>query len=178
MIKARAAHRPAAAWRTATLDWLSGHGPGDTPVVLVGAGLALFGLWLTVLTVTPGRRRLLTLSSPGTGLDAAADRSAVAASVRDAVAEVAGVGPARVRVRRRRVVVRAGLAFGDRATAHADVTAATRRVLAGWRPRRAPRVRIMVRTEPVWQPTLPKTEEPPRPDPVATAYTLGEEDEG
>ncbi|MFG2478922.1 DUF6286 domain-containing protein [Streptomyces fagopyri] len=177
-IQARTAHRPAAAWRTGTLDRLSGHGPGDTPVVLIGAGLALFGLWLTVLAVTSGRRRLLTLSAPGTGLDATADRAAVAASVRDAVAEVAGIGPADVRVRRRRVAVRAGLAFGDQATAHADVTAATRRTLAGWRPRRAPRVRIMVRTEPVRQPTRPEAEGPPRPTPVATAYTLGEEVEG
>ncbi|MEU1529099.1 DUF6286 domain-containing protein [Streptomyces fagopyri] len=178
MIQARAAHRPAAVWRTGTPDWPSGHGPGDTSVVLLGAGLALSGLWLTVLAVTPGRRRPLTLSAPGTRLDAAADRSAVAASVRDAVAEAAGIGPARVRVRRRRVVVRAGIAFGDRTTAHAHVTAATRRVPAGWRPRRAPRVRIMVRTEPVWQPTRPEAEEPPRPAPVTTAHTLGEEDEG
>ncbi|MFE3263271.1 DUF6286 domain-containing Asp23/Gls24 family envelope stress response protein [Streptomyces sp. NPDC059215] len=177
MIRVRAAHRPAAAWRTGTLNWLTGHGPGDTQVVLAGGGLALLGLWLTVLAVTPGRRRLLTLSAPGTSLDAAADRSAVAASVRDAVADVPGIGPVAVRVRRRRVVVRAGLAFGDRDTARDEVAAATRRVLGGWRPRHAPRVRIMVRTEPLWRPPRPEAEGPPT-APVTPAHTPGEEDEG
>ncbi|MFE4551472.1 DUF6286 domain-containing protein [Streptomyces sp. NPDC056785] len=177
MIRVRITHRPAAAWRTGTLNWLTGHGPGDTQVVLAGGGLALLGLWLTVLAVTPGRRRLLTLSAPGTCLDAAADRSAVAASVRCAVADVPGIGPVDVRVRRRRLVVRAGLAFGDRDTAHDEVAAATRRVLGGWRPRHAPRVRIMVRTEPLWQPPRPEAEGPP-PAPVTPAHTPGEEDEG
>ncbi|MEU7335193.1 DUF6286 domain-containing Asp23/Gls24 family envelope stress response protein [Streptomyces sp. NPDC007074] len=177
MIRVRVAHRPAAAWRTGTLNWLTGHGPGDTQVVLAGGGLALLGLWLTVLAVTPGRRRLLTLSAPGTSLDAAADRSAVAESVRDAVADVPGIGPVAVRVRRRRVVVRAGLAFGDRDTARDEVAAATRRVLGGWRPRRAPRVRIMVRTEPLWRPPRPEADGPPT-APVTPAHTPGEEDEG
>ncbi|MGW0798065.1 DUF6286 domain-containing protein [Streptomyces sp. NPDC002692] len=177
MIRVRVAHRPAAAWRTGTLNWLTGHGPGDTQVVLAGGGLALLGLWLTVLAVTPGRRRLLTLSAPGTSLDAAADRSAVAASVRDAVADVPGIGPVAVRVRRRRVVVRAGLAFGDQDTARDEVAAATRRVLGGWRPRRAPRVRIMVRTEPLWRPPRPEAEGPPT-APVTPAHRPGEEDEG
>ncbi|MFG3583110.1 DUF6286 domain-containing Asp23/Gls24 family envelope stress response protein [Streptomyces sp. NPDC047990] len=177
MIRVRITHRPAAAWRTGTLNWLTGHGPGDTQVVLAGGGLALLGLWLTVLAVTPGRRRLLTLAAPGTCLDAAADRSAVAASVRSAVADVPGIGPVDVRVRRRRVVVRAGLAFGDRDTAHDQVAAATRRILGGWRPRHAPRVRIMVRTEPLWQPPRPEAEGPP-PAPVTPAHTPGEEDEG
>ncbi|MGW4674092.1 DUF6286 domain-containing Asp23/Gls24 family envelope stress response protein [Streptomyces sp. NPDC004324] len=177
MIRVRITHRPAAAWRTGTLNWLTGHGPGDTQVVLAGGGLALLGLWLTVLAVTPGRRRLLTLSAPGTSLDAAADCSAVAASVRCAVADVPGIGPVDVRVRRRRVVVRAGLAFGDRDTAHDEVAAATRRVLGGWRPRHAPRVRIMVRTEPLWQPPRSEAEGPP-PAPVTPAHTPGEEDEG
>ncbi|WP_329319666.1 MULTISPECIES: DUF6286 domain-containing Asp23/Gls24 family envelope stress response protein [unclassified Streptomyces] len=177
MIRVRVAHRPAAAWRTGTLNWLTGHGPGDTQVVLAGGGLALLGLWLTVLAVTPGRRRLLTLSAPGTSLDAAADRSAVAASVRDAVADVPGIGPVAVRVRRCRVVVRAGLVFGDRGTAHDEVAAATRRVLGGWRPRLAPRVRIMVRTEPLWRPPRPEAEGPPT-APVTPAHTPGEEDEG
>ncbi|MFF2380683.1 DUF6286 domain-containing protein [Streptomyces sp. NPDC058108] len=177
MIRVRITHRPAAAWRTGTLNWLTGHGPGDTQVVLAGGGLALLGLWLTVLAVTPGRRRLLTLAAPGTSLDAAADRSAVAASVRCAVTDVPGIGPVDVRVRRRRVVVRAGLAFGDRDTAHDQVAAATRRVLGGWRPRHAPRVRIMVRTEPLWQPPRSEAEGPP-PAPVTPAHTPGEEDEG
>ncbi|MFD1275363.1 hypothetical protein ACFQ51_38765 [Streptomyces kaempferi] len=49
--------------------------------------------------------------------------------------------------------------FGGRATVRADVTAATRRVLAGWRPRRGPRAKIVVRTKPAWRSTRPEAGE-------------------
>ncbi|MBM7440262.1 DUF6286 domain-containing Asp23/Gls24 family envelope stress response protein [Streptomyces sp. HB132] len=150
VIRVHLEHRPAAAWRIGLLDGLSTSGPGSMPVVLGGAAAALLGLALIVVAVTPGRRRLVTLSTAG-GPRAALDRSALAAAVRDAVADVAGISHADVRVGRRRIAVRAGLAFGDRATAHREATTAVRRAVDGCLLRRAPRVRVDVRPEPAWQ---------------------------
>ncbi|MFI6339627.1 DUF6286 domain-containing Asp23/Gls24 family envelope stress response protein [Streptomyces sp. NPDC050535] len=152
LIRVHAAHRPPAAWRTGTLHWLSGHGPGD-PAVLAGAcAVALLGLLLCTLALAPGHRRLLAVTSPAPHLRAAVDRATVAALVRDAVGETDGIGPVKVRVRRRRVTVRAGLAFGDRTTALDTVRNTARRVLADCALRRTPRLSVTVRPETAWNP--------------------------
>ncbi|MEU0126445.1 DUF6286 domain-containing Asp23/Gls24 family envelope stress response protein [Streptomyces sp. NPDC006289] len=173
VIRVHLAHRPPAAWRSGVLDWLSTHGPGDTPVVLGGAAAALLGLSLIVLAVTPGRRRLLTLSPAGDGPGCAVDRSAVGALVRDAVADVPGIGHVSVRVGRRRVAVRAGLAFGDRAAAREQVVSAAGSAVAGCALRNAPRVRVRVKTEPAWQAPAAGSADAPQagpgtPDPALT----------
>ncbi|MFC8661425.1 DUF6286 domain-containing Asp23/Gls24 family envelope stress response protein [Streptomyces sp. NPDC057199] len=156
LILVHTAHRPAALWRTHTLNWLSGHGPGE-PSVVIGAGvLAVLGLLMITLALAPGRRGLLTLASPSPRLRAAVDRGAVAVLVRDAVGDTQGIGRVRVRVRRRTVAVRARLAFGDRAVARHQVESAAGRALEGCGLRRVPRLRVRVRPEAAWD---PETEE-------------------
>ncbi|MFS8198286.1 DUF6286 domain-containing Asp23/Gls24 family envelope stress response protein [Streptomyces sp. CWNU-52B] len=152
LILVHAAHHPAAAWRTDTLHWLSRHGPGDTVVMACAGGVAVLGLLMIVLALVPGQRGLLTVTAPAPHLRAALDRSAVAALVRDSVGETRGIGPVKVRVGRRRVTVRAGLAFGDRALALDEARQAARRALEGCNLRRVPRLRVKVRPEAAWDP--------------------------
>jgi len=152
LIQVHTAHSAAAAWRVSAVHWLSGHGPGDPAVVIAGGLTALLGIWMIVLAVTPGLRHRSTVRTAAERVDAAVDRSAVRSLVRDAVGDVPGITAVRVRVRRRRITVRARLAFGDRAEASAAVTAAARAAVSSCRLRRAPRVRITVTPEPVWQP--------------------------
>ncbi|MGY1499551.1 DUF6286 domain-containing Asp23/Gls24 family envelope stress response protein [Streptomyces sp. QTS52] len=166
LVRVHTAHRTAAAWRTSAVDWAAGHGPGDPAVVALGGLTALLGVWMIVLALTPGRRYLFTVRTSAAHVDAAVDRSAVEALVRDAVGDVDGVGAVRVRVRRRRVGVRAGLAFGDRAHAHTAVTAAARDTLAGCLLGGGPRLRVTVTPESVWQ------------RPAPTAGTPGHDDDG
>ncbi|MFJ4125853.1 DUF6286 domain-containing Asp23/Gls24 family envelope stress response protein [[Kitasatospora] papulosa] len=142
---------PPARWHSGAVDWLSTHGAGDLPVVLGGAGAALAGLVLVVLAVTPGQRRLLPLSPPVDQPVFALDRSAVSALVEEAVSDVAGIGRARVRVGRRRVLVRARLSFGDREAARVGVEAAARLAVGGCALRRAPRLRVRLQPDPAWR---------------------------
>ncbi|GAB2926133.1 DUF6286 domain-containing Asp23/Gls24 family envelope stress response protein [Streptomyces heilongjiangensis] len=163
LVMVHAAHRPAAAWRVDAVHWLSEHGPGDRPVVVAGGLMALLGVWMIVLAVTPGLRRRTTLRSPGPRVVAAVDRSAVEALTRDAVGEVAGVGEVRVRVRRRRVSVRAALLFGERAAVRADVTAAAGRALASCGLCTPLRTRVRLTPAAVWRPPAADGETAQRP---------------
>ena len=149
LLRVHLAGHPAAAWRTGLLHALERRGPADLPPAL-GAVLAVVGLWLCVLALTPGRRGLLGAATPG--LNAAVDRTAVASVIRDAVADVPGCARVRVRVGRRRARVRAELAFGARETAAEAVAAAVRRALDDCALRRAPRPTITLRPAPPWQP--------------------------
>ncbi|MFG3125714.1 DUF6286 domain-containing Asp23/Gls24 family envelope stress response protein [Streptomyces sp. NPDC048201] len=169
LILVHTGHRPAAAWRTGALHWLYVHGPGEPPVTVAALGCALLGVWLIVLAVTPGRRGLLTARSAAPATHVAVDRTAVAALLRDTAAATEGVDTVAVRVRRRRVNVRAALAFGDRAAAREQITDAARRALAECGLRRTPRLRVAVRTLPVWTP--PPAE--PAPAPMALAAPAG-----
>ncbi|MFZ3566595.1 DUF6286 domain-containing Asp23/Gls24 family envelope stress response protein [Streptomyces sp. BH097] len=159
LVRVHLAHRQAASWRADTVRWLERHGP-EAPFVGIAAGaLAVLGILMIALAVTPGRRGLLTVASPAAPLRAAMDRTAVALVVRDAAGDVPGVDTVRVRVRRRRVVVRARLAFGDKETARRDIRAAAHQVLDGCRLRRPPRLRVKVRAEgprPVQEPRQQK----------------------
>ncbi|MFE3634976.1 DUF6286 domain-containing protein [Streptomyces sp. NPDC059168] len=157
LIRVRTAHRPASAWRVLAVHWLPGHGPGDAAVVAAGVLTALLGLWLAVLAATPGLRRRATVRTPAPGVVATVDRTAVESLVRDAVTAVPGVGPVRVRMRRRRVTVRAGLLFGEHAQARAAVTAAAGGALTSCALRRSPRLRVGLVQEAVWQPPAPDT---------------------
>ncbi|WEH12607.1 DUF6286 domain-containing protein [Streptomyces sp. VNUA24] len=157
LVRVHLADRAPAAWRTAAVHWLSGHGPGDPAVVVGGALMGLTGVWMVVLALTPGRRRRSTVLSMAPRVDAAMDRSAVAALLREVLGSVEGVGAVRVTVRRRRVAVRAGLAFGDLGQARAAVTAGAHHALAACRLRRVPRLRVSVVPEPVWRPPVPDT---------------------
>ncbi|MFI5659956.1 DUF6286 domain-containing Asp23/Gls24 family envelope stress response protein [Streptomyces sp. NPDC051684] len=150
LVRVHLAHRPAASWRADTVHWLERHGP-DAPFATIAAGaLAALGILMIALAVTPGRRGLLSVDSPAAQLRAAMDRKALALVVRDAAGDVPGIGAVRVRVHRRRVAVRAQLAFGERAVARRGVETTAREVLDGCCLRRSPRVRVKVRADSAW----------------------------
>ncbi|WP_372351066.1 DUF6286 domain-containing Asp23/Gls24 family envelope stress response protein [Streptomyces sp. KL116D] len=144
------AHRSPASWRTEVVSRLGRHGPDDA-VVGIGAGtLAALGILMVFLAVSPGRRGLLTVVTSTAQVRAVVDRKAVALVVRDAVEDVPGISTARVRAGRRRLLVRAQLAFGERETARRDVAATARRALDGCGLRRPPTLRVRVRPDSTW----------------------------
>lgn len=152
LVRVHFADRTPAVWRTWAVHWLSGHGPGDPAVVAAGGLTALAGLWLVVLALTPGHRRQYTVCGPVPRIDTVIGRSTLAVLIRDGVTGVDGVAGVRTRVRGRRISVLATLAFGDRAAAHAAVSAAARDALAACRLRRDLRLRVTVTPEPLWRP--------------------------
>ncbi|WP_432110229.1 DUF6286 domain-containing Asp23/Gls24 family envelope stress response protein [Streptomyces sp. AA1529] len=173
VVRVHVAHRPAAAWRTRTVEWLSVHGPDEMPVVVGSAVVAVLGLWMLVLALTPGRRHRFTLAAATPVGNVAVDRSTVAALLRDTVGDVEGVAAVRVRVGRHRATVRASLAFGDREQAREQAASAAHAVLADCLLRRTPRLRVRLTPEPTWQPPdsapppssyVPSAAAPPGPD--------------
>ncbi|MBJ7907312.1 Asp23/Gls24 family envelope stress response protein [Streptomyces sp. DSM 110735] len=173
LILVHTGHRPAAAWRTGTLHWLYGHGPGEPLVTAAGICCALLGAGLLLLAVTPGRRDLLTASSPAPGTDIAIDRPAVAALLHAAATGTDGVTAARTRVRRRRATVRADLTSGDvtsgdRAAAERRITQAAASALAECGLRRPLRLRVTIRPRRGWTPA-PAPSPAPAPIPASAS---------
>ncbi|GAA1371415.1 DUF6286 domain-containing Asp23/Gls24 family envelope stress response protein [Streptomyces beijiangensis] len=152
VVRVHTTHHTPATWRMRSLDWVTSHGPVNAPVIIAGVCLALAGAWLLVLALTPGQRRLLTLAESLPQWDAAADRSTVASLVRDAVAEVQGIGTVTVRAGRQRITARARLAFGDLTTARDQAALAARQALSDCQLRVTPTLRVSVTPEPIWQP--------------------------
>ncbi|MFI9823689.1 DUF6286 domain-containing protein [Streptomyces sp. NPDC052013] len=106
-IAAVRADRPAMSWRRELSRQLAER-PLDDIWVLVGAGVAAaLGLWLLLLALTPGLRRLLPMRRTHPDVRAGLHRDAAAMVLRDRAMEVAGVQSVRVRVKRRRADVRA-----------------------------------------------------------------------
>ena len=95
--------------------------------MIVGAAVAMaLGLWLFLLAVTPGLRRLLPMRQPtgipGTGeVRAGLDRRAAALVLRDRAVQVPGVQSARGAVGRRKVKARAWAHFRDLDEVRADL---------------------------------------------------------
>ncbi|MFE5604367.1 DUF6286 domain-containing protein [Streptomyces coelicoflavus] len=148
-----AGRRPAGP-RTGAVDWLATHGPGDTAVVAGGAVAAVLGAWLLCLALTPGLRGVLPMA-PVAGRDgqrAVLDRAAAAELVRDAASAVPGVTHVRVRCGRRRVRVRARLAFGDRPTTRTALRTTTDATLTSLGLPRRLAARITLRPDPHWRP--------------------------
>ncbi|MGW7486285.1 DUF6286 domain-containing protein [Streptomyces sp. NPDC054786] len=124
--------------------------PLGNPWILTGAAVvAVLGLWLVVLALTPGLRHQLPLRVPAEGhgqMRAVLERKGAALLLRDAAMRVPGVSTVHVRVRRRRVTARAGVGFRDTADVKDDLTDTLRReerdqlALA-----RLPRLRVRVR---------------------------------
>ncbi|MFJ8806046.1 DUF6286 domain-containing protein [Streptomyces sp. NPDC102490] len=155
-----AGRRPAGP-RTDAVDWLATHGPGDTGVVAGGAVAAVLGAWLLCLALTPGLRGVLPMAPvPGRHVRRAVlDRTAAAELVRDAASAVPGVTHVRVRCGRRRVRLRARLAFGDRPTARAALRTTTDTTLTTLGLARPLKPRLTLRPTPHWHP--PTTDGPP-----------------
>ncbi|MFF2848055.1 DUF6286 domain-containing Asp23/Gls24 family envelope stress response protein [Streptomyces sp. NPDC058001] len=140
--------RSAAAWRVGTLDRISAVRLVDPWVWGVGAAIAVLGLWLVALALTPGARRRLPLTVPGPGTAATLDRAALGLLLRDAVLAVPGVSAVRLRMSRRKVRLRATAAFGDLPSVRDAVDRAVDEVLRGCGLVRPPRVRVRVVPEP------------------------------
>lgn len=153
VVSVHAAGNAPARWRTDAMEWLSTHGPASaaTTGVLAAVGVFALGVWLLVLAVTPGRRGVLPMRPPLTGVRAVLDRRAVAILLRDAVTDVPGVGRVRVRVGRRTARVRAGLGFGELEGARRAVAEAAEAAAAGLGLARPLRLRVRLSTEPAWR---------------------------
>ncbi|MEV6195196.1 DUF6286 domain-containing protein [Streptomyces sp. NPDC051920] len=115
------AGRSALRWRTWLADQLAER-PLDDTAVLVGAGIAAaVGLWLIVLAATPGLRDVLPMRRTHADVRAGLHRGAAAMALRDRAMEVAGVQSVRVRVKRRKVDVRALSHFRELDDVRADL---------------------------------------------------------
>lgn len=149
--------RAPAPWRGQMIDWLTGHGPATTPP---WAGtLAVAGLWMIVLALTPGRRSDLVMVGSDPGVRAVIGRRSASYLVRAAVSQVPGINGARVRVGRRRLTVRADLAHGDRSQALDGVTQAVTGAVQELGLASLPRTRVRVRPTVSWQPASTPKEE-------------------
>ncbi|MFI1681862.1 DUF6286 domain-containing Asp23/Gls24 family envelope stress response protein [Streptomyces sp. NPDC020607] len=153
VLAVHAAGRTPARWRADFMEWLATHGPhrGVWPGAVAAFAVFCLGVWLMVLAVTPGSRGRLPMRAPLPDVHAAIDRRALASLVRDAVSGLPGITRARVRVGRRGVTVRAGLAFGELEAARTALTEAAERVLGSSGVARPPRLRVRLRTEPAWR---------------------------
>jgi hypothetical protein len=122
------ADRTAMRWRRRLAEELATR-PLDDVWMIVGAAVAMaLGLWLFLLAVTPGLRRLLPMRRP-TGVPgteevrAGLDRRAAALVLRDRAMQVPGVQSAQVAVGRRKVKARARAHFRDLEEVRADLDA-------------------------------------------------------
>ncbi|MFD8473814.1 DUF6286 domain-containing protein [Streptomyces globisporus] len=169
-----------AAWRTGLVDRLAATSPAAGSVTVTAAAMAVAGLWLLLLACTPGLRKRYVVAGFGAGRSIALDRAAVASVVRDRVLDTDGVDSVRVRVGRRRVRVRADLAFGDRAAAREQAGAAARAALADCRLNRPLRVGLRLRTTSTWDPSPPVPGAPSAdaPDSVPVPVPAGGADGG
>jgi hypothetical protein len=144
------ADRSAMRWRRRLADELATR-PLDDGWLIAGAAVATAaGVWLLVLAVTPGLRRVLPMrrstGEPG-GADVRAglDRSAAALVLRDRAMEVAGVQSVRVAVGRRKITARALAHFRDLDEVRGDLDAALTRGLRELGLARQPTLSVSVR---------------------------------
>jgi hypothetical protein len=101
------AGQPAMYWRRRLAAELAQQPLDETWIMLAACVAMALGVWLMLLALTPGLRALLPMRRDFPYVRAGLDRSAAALVLRDRAMEVAGVRAARVRVRRRKVRVRA-----------------------------------------------------------------------
>ncbi|MFD7392509.1 DUF6286 domain-containing protein [Streptomyces sp. NPDC059852] len=139
------AGRPAMRWRRELADQLA-HRPLDDTWVLVGAGLvAVLGLWLLLLALTPGLRRILPMRRTHADVRAGLHRDLAALVLRDRAMEVSGVQSVRVRVRRSKAEVRAVSHFRDLDDVRAELDATLAETVRGLGLARRPALSVRVR---------------------------------
>ncbi|GAA2602712.1 MULTISPECIES: DUF6286 domain-containing protein [Streptomyces] len=138
------AGRSALGWRRDLARQLAER-PVDDTWVLVGAGVAAaLGLWLLLLALTPGLRRVLPMRRTHPDVRAGLHRDAAATALRDRAMEVSGVRSARVRMRRRKVRVRARSHFRDMDDVRADLDGVLDDAVRGLGLARPPAVSLRV----------------------------------
>ncbi|WP_330457022.1 DUF6286 domain-containing protein [Streptomyces sp. NBC_00820] len=139
------ADHPAMYWRRALARQLAGRPLDDTWVLAGAAVVAALGMWLILLAVTPGLRRLLPMLRPRPDVRAALAREAAALVLRDRAMEISGVRAVRVRMRRGKADVRADAHFRDLDEVHADLDATLADAVQGLGLTRPPAVSVRVR---------------------------------
>ncbi|MFF0515317.1 DUF6286 domain-containing protein [Streptomyces sp. Tu 4128] len=136
--------RDALGWRRDLARQLAER-PLDDTWVLVGAGVAAaLGLWLLLLALTPGLRRVLPMRRTHPDVRAGLHRDAAATVLRDRAMEVAGVQSARVRMRRRKARVRALSHFRELDDVRADLDGVLDDAVRGLGLARPPAVSLRV----------------------------------
>ncbi|WP_432100874.1 DUF6286 domain-containing protein [Streptomyces sp. WAC 04229] len=136
--------RDALGWRRDLARQLAER-PLDDTWVLVGAGVAAaLGLWLLLLALTPGLRRVLPMRRTHPDVRAGLHRDAAATVLRDRAMEVAGVQSARVRMRRRKARVRALSHFRELDDVRADLDGVLDEAVRGLGLARPPAVSLRV----------------------------------
>ncbi|MEU9865673.1 DUF6286 domain-containing protein [Streptomyces sp. NPDC047971] len=116
----RADHQ-AMQWRRTLADDLATR-PLDNAWILAGACVAVvLGAWLLLLAVTPGLRAVLPMRRDHADVRAGLDRDAAAVILRDRVMEVSGVQSVRVRMKRKKVAVRAVSHFRELDEVRTDI---------------------------------------------------------
>lgn len=144
------AGRTAVRWRRRLAEELATR-PLDDIWMIVGAALAMaLGLWLFLLAVSPGLRRLLPMRQPTgiprtEGVHAGLDRRAAALVLRDRAMQVSGVQSAQVAVGRRKVKARARAHFRDLQEVRADLDATLGEAVTSLRLARQPTLTVHVR---------------------------------
>ncbi len=112
----------------------------------VGAAvIAVLGLWLIILALSPGLRRQLPLETPDAQMHAVLDREAAELKLRDAAMRVPGVSAAKVRFFQHRVKARADVRFRAPVDVKADLLAALQEALDRLALARPPSLDVRVR---------------------------------
>ncbi|WP_149548741.1 DUF6286 domain-containing protein [Streptomyces marokkonensis] len=144
------AGRSAMRWRRRLAEELATR-PLDDVWMIVGAAVAMaLGLWLFLLAVTPGLRRLLSMRQPSgiprrEEVRAGLDRRAAALVLRDRAVQVPGVQSARVAVGRRKVKARARAHFRDIEDVRADLDSTLGEAVTFLGLARQPKLTVRVR---------------------------------
>ncbi|MET9694777.1 DUF6286 domain-containing protein [Streptomyces sp. NPDC006514] len=135
----------AAGWRIRLADELAAR-PLDDPALQIGAAvIAVIGLWLIILALSPGLRHQLPLETPDAEMRAVLDREAAELKLRDAAMRVPGVSAAKVRFFQHRVKARADVRFRAPADVKADLLAALQEALDRLALARPPSLDVRVR---------------------------------
>ncbi|MET7304725.1 DUF6286 domain-containing protein [Embleya sp. NPDC005575] len=100
-------------WSRDLLERAQTHVWRDNWTIVAGLIAAVVGLWLIVLAITPGRRSLLRLRSPGEAMTVYMTRRTAASFLRHTALASSGVLDARVRMGRRKAVLRVDYHFRD-----------------------------------------------------------------
>ncbi|ATZ29399.1 DUF6286 domain-containing protein [Streptomyces lavendulae] len=135
----------AAGWRIRLADELAAR-PLDDPALQIGAAvIAIIGLWLIILALSPGLRHQLPLETPDAKMRAVLDREAAELKLRDAAMRVPGVSAAKVRFFQHRIKARADVRFRAPLDVKADLSAALQEALDRLALARPPSLDVRVR---------------------------------
>ena len=147
VIAERAGAGPALLDWPALYQWAQRTTWGAAPARITSGLLAVGGLALLLAQLAPRRPRRLAVRSDETYTDTAVSRRGLARAVHSAVTDVDGIAAARVKMRRRRIRVRARTPMSERAqiaTVRDTATLAARQLVDALALERPPAVSVRV----------------------------------